>query len=124
MLRAAQRFACALALAALVILPMARADDEEEPAGTGTVDVKFADGSSIKVVIKAENYPLTTPYGKLMIPAKDVRLIELGPRVADDVAKQIEEATRSATKCPRARESRGSGTSYTPATPALPASSK
>lgn len=86
------RFACVLALASLICVSATRAEEEEEPIATGTVDVKFADGSSIKVVIKAENYPLTTPYGKLTIPAKDVRLIELGPRVADDVAKQIEEA--------------------------------
>src|SRR4051812_33757595 len=67
-------------------------DDSDEPVASGMVDVKFADGSSIKLALRHETYNLQTPYGKLAIPAKDIRLIELAPRVADDVAKQIEEA--------------------------------
>ena len=72
----------------------APADDEEQesPAVVGQADVKLADGSSIKLVLKQEQYSIQTPYGKLTIPAKDVRLIELAPRVAEDVAKQLEEA--------------------------------
>lgn len=73
---------------------IARADDEEQesPEVAGQVDVKLADGSSIKLVLKQEQYSVQTPYGKLTIPTRDLRLIELAPRVADDVAKQLEEA--------------------------------
>lgn len=67
-------------------------DEQEETPNSGLVDVKLADGSAIKLVIKQETYSLQTPYGKLAIPAKDVRLIELAPRVAEEVAKQLEEA--------------------------------
>lgn len=72
---------------------VALADEEEEKqVFSGRVDVKFADGSSIKLVLKPEQYDLQTPHGKLTISAKDIRLIELAPRVADDIARQIEEA--------------------------------
>jgi hypothetical protein len=78
----------------LAAINATRADDEDggEPAATGMVDVKLGDGTSIKLVLQQETYGLQTPYGKLTIPAKDVRLIELAPRVAEDVAKQLEEA--------------------------------
>lgn len=83
----------ALFLAACHLQPTNAADDEpDETANTGQVEVKLADGSAIKLVLKQETYSLQTPYGKLAIPAKDVRLIELAPRVAEDVAKQLEEA--------------------------------
>lgn len=79
-------------LLALCLAPALADDDEEQPVYTGQVDVKFADGSSIKLVFKPEQYVLQTPYGKLTIPAKDVRSIELAPRVSEDIAKQIEDA--------------------------------
>jgi hypothetical protein len=66
--------------------------EEDDSVPSGIVDVKFADGGTIKLNLKQETYDLQTPFGKLSIPAKDVRLIELAPRVADEVAKEIEEA--------------------------------
>jgi hypothetical protein len=56
------------------------------------VSVRFVDGSALKLDLKQENYDVVTPYGKLTIPAKELRLIELAPRVPDEIAKQIEEA--------------------------------
>lgn len=84
--------AALLAALNLATVGFIRADEEESPAVSGQVDVKLADGSSIKLVLKQEQYSVQTPYGKLTIPAKDIRLIELAPRVAEDVAKQLEEA--------------------------------
>jgi hypothetical protein len=83
-----------LCLAACQLLPIdhAPADEQEETADSGQVEVKLRDGSSIKLVLKQETYSLQTPYGKLAIPAKDVRLIELAPRVAEDVAKEMKQA--------------------------------
>jgi hypothetical protein len=85
----------ALLLAACHVHLMNRApgeEEQEEAVNSGQADVKLADGGTIKLVLKQETYILQTPYGKLAIPAKDVRLIELAPRVAEDVAKQLEEA--------------------------------
>src|SRR3954452_2014662 len=41
------------------------------------VSVRFADGSALRLDLKQENYDVVTPYGKLTIPAKELRLIEL-----------------------------------------------
>jgi hypothetical protein len=92
MLRQLSLAVCLLSACNLAATRVLADDEEEQPAVTGQVDVKFADGTAIKVVIKQEQYSLKTPYGSLTIPAKDVRLIELAPRVDQDVAKQIEEA--------------------------------
>lgn len=56
------------------------------------VSVRFADGSVLKLDLKQESYDVVTPYGKLTIPAKELRLVELAPRVPEEIAKQIEEA--------------------------------
>lgn len=56
------------------------------------VSVRFADGSVLKLDLKQETYDVVTPYGKLSIPAKELRLVELAPRVPEEIAKQIEEA--------------------------------
>jgi hypothetical protein len=58
----------------------------------GEVEAKLSDGSAIRLVLKQETYELITPYGKLSIPAGEVRLVELAPRIADDLAAQIGEA--------------------------------
>lgn len=82
--------------ASLALANISRAEDNDDDApAAASVDVKFADGSSIKLMLKQEEYHVETPYGKLVIPARDVRLIELAPRVAEDVARQITEAVGS-----------------------------
>lgn len=94
MLRPFPLVAALLAAFHLLVGNMAAAegDEEEQAVVSGLVDVKLADGSAIKLVLKQEQFSLQTPYGRLTIPANDLRLIELAPRVADDVAKQLEEA--------------------------------
>jgi hypothetical protein len=71
------------------------AEAEEDLALTSDgkhVSVRFADGSTLKLDLKQETYDVVTSYGKLTIPAKDLRLVELAPRVPEEIAKQIEEA--------------------------------
>jgi hypothetical protein len=71
----------------------AEADDDLALTSDGKhVSVRFADGSTLKLDLKQETYDVVTPYGKLSIPAKDLRLVELAPRVPEEIAKQIEEA--------------------------------
>jgi hypothetical protein len=73
----------------------AAAQTEEDPllASDGkNVNVRFGDGSILKLDLKQETYNIVTPYGKLVVPAKELRLVELAPRVPEEIAKQIEEA--------------------------------
>lgn len=73
----------------------AQSETEDDLALTSDgkhVSVRFGDGSVLRLDLKQENYDVVTPYGKLTIPAKELRLVELAPRVPEEVAKQIEEA--------------------------------
>src|SRR5262249_40600131 len=54
--------------------------------------VRFSDNSVIKVALREERIPMVSPYGKLSIPVADLRKIEFGLRVPDEVARQIESA--------------------------------
>jgi LCCL domain len=56
------------------------------------VEVRFIDDSVLKLTLRDERIPLSTPYGKLLVPVADIRRIEFGWRVADDVARRIETA--------------------------------
>lgn len=71
----------------------AESDDDAALTSDGKhVSVRFADGSTLKLDLKQETYDVVTPYGKLSIPAKELRLVELAPRVPEEIARQIEEA--------------------------------
>jgi hypothetical protein len=90
MLRCASLCLFSLAIATLPLFALA--DDDDHAVRSGLVDVKFSDNSTMKLNLKQADYVLITPYGKLTIPAAEIRMIELAPRVSDDVASQIEEA--------------------------------
>ena len=95
-------------LAALAVLlapllaagPLRAGQDTRTPAGQAPpssrkarpVDVRFADGSTLKLVLLDEHIELLTRYGKLLIPVEDIQQIEFGLRIPDDVARRIEAA--------------------------------
>jgi hypothetical protein len=63
-----------------------------KPAGVHTVEVPCPGGTILKLVIRDDKLPLTTPYGKLTVPVADIRRLELATRVSDEDAKRIEAA--------------------------------
>jgi hypothetical protein len=90
--------ACLLLLLCSSLGPVL-AQDKKEPAESSKKDsvrpreaeVKFADGSTIKVLI-VENVDVVTKYGKLSLPATELRRIEFGLHMTDETARKIEEA--------------------------------
>jgi hypothetical protein len=62
------------------------------PAEAGPVEVHFTDDSRLKVRLRDEKIELQTPYGKLLIPAADIRRIEFATRLSDETAKKIDAA--------------------------------
>lgn len=70
----------------------AKATASPASAMPGAVEIRFTDDSVFKLVLREERLVINTPYGKLSIPVADVRRIEFGTRLADDVAKRIETA--------------------------------
>jgi LCCL domain len=88
--------ACVSALALAGILPGPAAQGEEpkkpaKPAET-TIDVRLTDDSTLKLILLEGQIEFLTPHGKLVIPVADIRQVELGLRIPDDVAAQIQAA--------------------------------
>lgn len=61
-------------------------------APTNAVEVRFADDSTVKMVLLDSNIAIATRYGKLTIPTTDIRRIEFGLHIAADTAKRIDAA--------------------------------
>jgi hypothetical protein len=84
-----------LAAAVLVAAPVARADDEpRKPAKPGetAIEVKLTDDSVLKLTLLDSSVEFVTPHGKLTIPVSEIRRIELGLRIPDDVAAIVKAA--------------------------------
>jgi hypothetical protein len=58
----------------------------------GTVEVRFIDGSTMRLVLRDQKIDLTSPYGKMQVPVHEIHKIEFATRVPDDVSRRIEAA--------------------------------
>lgn len=100
-----------LLLSALLALPGSAAGETPPPAPPGPpveVDIAFADGSNVKAVLLEPALSLSTRYGKLTIPASDVRRVETGMRYPEGVERRVAEAVaRLASPEYRDREKAG-----------------
>src|SRR5437870_6200665 len=80
-----------------VIMTLA-ATAHSQPAGKkktpAEVEVTFANGSVVKMALLAEKIDVDTEYGKLSVPARDVRRIEFGLRLPEGADKKIESAVK------------------------------
>ena len=54
-----------------------------------TVEIRFADDSTVKVVLQHTSVDVTTRYGKLSVPIAELRRIEFGLRIPEETAKRI-----------------------------------
>jgi LCCL domain len=86
-------------LAAVILLGFEsalRADDEPKKplkSTETTVEVKLTDDSIMKLTILDTQVEFITPHGKLTIPVNEIRRVELGMRIPDDVRALIQAAT-------------------------------
>ncbi len=55
-------------------------------------EVRFGDGSLVRMTILQEHLEVQTKYGKLKVPVKDIRRIEFGLHLPEGVAPQIQAA--------------------------------
>jgi hypothetical protein len=56
------------------------------------VEVRYIDGSTMKLKLRDERLEFNTQYGKLTIPVRDIERIEIAFRVPEDVARRVEQA--------------------------------
>jgi len=83
------------AVAAFGLASTLRAQEEPKKPTRPTefvVDVKLVDDSVVKLTLLEGQVEYMTPHGKLMIPVSDIRKIDLGLRIPDDVASVIQVA--------------------------------
>jgi hypothetical protein len=71
-------------------------ESSAKPGKTGNepvqLDVRFRDGSMLKLTLRDERIELVTPYGKLLIPATDICRIDFGFHIDAAAAKRVEAA--------------------------------
>jgi hypothetical protein len=84
--RLARSLSCVVLLAAVIAAPAADAPPQ------ANVEVRFTDGSILKLALTDARIEVTTPYGKLAVPVGDVRKIDFASRLTDETARRIEEA--------------------------------
>ena len=70
-------------------IPVTQSPQNREPP---RVEVQMVDGSRFRAIVIDSSLTLTTKYGKLVIPASDIRRIEPGLRYFDGVEPQITRA--------------------------------
>jgi hypothetical protein len=75
--------------AALVAASPSRAQDPPRKDRACQAEVRFSDGSLVRMAILQENIDVQTRYGKLTIPLAEVRRIEFGLHVPGEVDQQI-----------------------------------
>lgn len=83
-----------LAWAALLSIGLTapgRADEPKPPARPAEtfIDVRLTDGSVIRLALLDDKVEFVTPHGKLTIPVSEVRKLDLGLRIPDDVRKDL-----------------------------------
>jgi hypothetical protein len=59
---------------------------------SGMADVRFADGSSVRMLLTQSSVDITTRYGKLSVPVADIRRIEFGTRFPAGLQDRIDAA--------------------------------
>jgi hypothetical protein len=92
-------FILLVALSAPLVGDDAKPTDTEAPkkaAKSGpdavVVEALFRDDSRLKLVLRDERIEMVTPYGKLLIPAADIRQIDFGFHVDAEAIKRVDAA--------------------------------
>src|SRR5262245_33464657 len=81
------------------------ADPPGKRSEAGAVEVRFHDGSTLKLLVREEKVELQTAYGKLQIPVADVSRIDFGLRLPEETAQRIQAAIDALTSAqPKDRE--------------------
>lgn len=83
------------AVVAFSFVVAVRADDEPKKPSRSiepVIEVKLTDDSVIKLTLLEGQVEFLTPHGKLTIPVTEIRRVDLGMRIPDDVATAIQSA--------------------------------
>lgn len=72
------------------------ADNEKKPDAPkpNEVEVRFGDGSKVRMLLLQESVEIVTRYGKLAVPTSDIRGIDLGVHLPDGTQEKIDAALK------------------------------
>jgi hypothetical protein len=72
-----------------------RADtDKKGAARPNAVEVRFGDGSKVRMLLLQDSVEIVTRYGKLLVPTADIRGIDLGVHLPEGAEEKIEKAIK------------------------------
>ncbi|MCI0377009.1 MAG: hypothetical protein L0215_05350 [Gemmataceae bacterium] len=60
----------------------------------GEVEMTFANGSLVRMTLVPEKIEISTPYGKMSVPTRDIRRIDFGLHLPEGADKKIEAAVK------------------------------
>lgn len=86
---AVRLFAAAVALGLAASAPASDEPKKPTKPTETTIECRLTDDSTIKLTLLDGQVEFVTPHGKLSIPVSEIRKVELGLRIPDDVATQI-----------------------------------
>jgi len=75
--------------------PVPSAAIQADKEARGSVEFRFVDGSKVRMAVLQQTLDVVTKYGKLKVPVRDIRKIEFGLHVSEEVAKQVEHDIQS-----------------------------
>lgn len=64
-------------------------DNKPNQAEPGAVEVRFADNSALKLILRDEKIEIVTRYGKLLVPVADIHRVEFATRLSEADQKRI-----------------------------------
>jgi hypothetical protein len=69
-----------------------KSEKKKDAPGLREAEVKFTDGSTVRVLMMQETIEVVTKYGKLVVPTNEVRKIDFGMHIAPEIARRIDDA--------------------------------
>ena len=89
------RTPCVAALSLVLVLAAStRSLAQEQNSRPNLAEVRFGDGSIVRMTLLQENLEVQTKYGKLTIPIQEVRRVEFGLHVPPDINQQINQSIK------------------------------
>jgi hypothetical protein len=67
---------------------------DKKKSEAGEVEMTFANGSLVRMALVPDKIEISTPYGKLNVPVRDIRRIDFGLHMPEGTDKKIEAALK------------------------------
>jgi hypothetical protein len=80
--------------ATLLLTSRGQAQEQPKPSRSNLAEVRFADGSLVRMTLLQDTLDVQTKFGKLTIPFSDIRRVDFGLHVPQDVGTQITQSIK------------------------------